>query len=235
MVISCTVINVLRSYAATQGPVVYFYCNRNDEERRSPTMIMQAFVRQLSVAMPSVPNSLVVEYDKRVDRGLGTLEFQECTDHFVTLVDRFPQTTIVIDALDESDPNERWKLIEALTATISSSSTLVKIFISSRDDLDIKLQFEKVPNVYIDVQDNSADIARFVRREVTQSIEKSIFLRPNITDEFKEEIICTIQEKANGMYVRNTMQKLITFADGLWQVSMGQSSNQASRQVEARG
>lgn len=188
-------VNVLREDAGTHGPVVYFYCNRNDEQRRDPTIIMQALVRQLSVALPGLPNALVVEYDKRVDRGLGTLEFQECIDFVVTLLDIHPQTTIVIDALDESNPDERWKLIEALTTIVCSSATLVKIFISSRDDVDIKLHFEKVPNIYIDLRDNSGDIARFVRREVTLSIEKSIFLRGNVTDKFKEEIITTIEGK----------------------------------------
>lgn len=227
--ISCTVVNVLRSDAGTQGPVVYFYCNRNDEQRRDPTAIVQALVRQLSVTIPGLPKPVVAEYDNRVDRGLGSLGFQECIDFVVTLLDLYPQTTIVIDALDESDPDERWKLIEALTTMVRSTATLVKIFISSRDDIDIKLHFEKVPNVYIHVRDNSADIARFVRREVTQSIEKSRFLRRNVTEEFKEEIISTIQGKANGMYVPHTMQISITFANGLRQVSMGQSSNQASR------
>lgn len=176
---------------------------------------MQALLRQLSVALPGLPTAVVVEYEKRVDCGLGTLEFQECIDFVVTLLDLHPQTTIVIDALDESDPGERWKLIDALTAIVCSSVTLVKIFISSRDDVDIKLHFQKVPNIYIDLRDNSADIARFVRREVTYSIEKSRFLRLNVTDEFKEEVITTIEGKANGMYASNTMQILLPFADTL--------------------
>lgn len=142
---------------------------------------------------------MVTEYDKRVERGLGVLGFQECIHLVVPIVDIHPQTTIVIDALDESDPDERGKLIETLTTMVRSSVTLVKIFISSRDDIDIKLEFAGLPNVYINVEDNLADITRFIRREVTQSIEKSRFLRRNITDEFREEIISTIQNGANGM------------------------------------
>ncbi|KAL0630829.1 hypothetical protein Q9L58_010321 [Maublancomyces gigas] len=198
--LTCMVINVLSTDEGTKGPVVYFYCNRNHEERQDPTMIIQALVRQLCVAVPGTPAAVVAEYDKRVNRGLGTLEFQECIDFVVTLMDMHPQTTIVPDALDESNPNKRWKLIEALTAIICSSATLVKIFISSRDDVDIKLHLEIVPNIYIDLRDNSADIARFVPRQVTLSIEKSMFFRGNVMDKFKEEIITTIEGKANGMF-----------------------------------
>lgn len=171
---------------------------------------MQALVKQLSVFQSGLPNSIVREYDRNVELGLGTLGFQESKDFVLSFVGLYPQTTIIIDALDESDPDQRPELLRALKSILQSSTTLVKIFISSRDDLDIKLELEHVPNLYIKALDNSGDIDRFVRREVVKCIAENYSLRNNVTDEFKEQIISTIQEKSNGMYVPHSMQIVTT-------------------------
>lgn len=179
--------------------MIYFYFNRNDSARQNPTVLLRALVKQLSISLPGLPNSVVVEYDKRLERGTGPLDFQESSDCLVSLLDLYPQTTIVIDALDESDAEQRGELLEALNKIVHASVNLVKIFISSRDDIHIKLILTHVPNIYIQARDNGGDIDRFVRQSVTKSVEKSPFLRHNVTEEFKEQMIVTIQAKANGM------------------------------------
>lgn len=187
-----------RSQRQIYEPVVYFYCNRNEPERRSPTTIMQAIVKQLFVALPAsgLPKPVVVEYDERLKSGCaaGPLSFQESNLLLISLLDIFPQTTIIIDALDETDPMERGRLLEVLTTLMHSSTSVVKIFISSRDDVDIKLKLERLPNLYIEAQDNSEDIERFIHWEMTKSAK--LF---NLPDELQTEIISTLTKKANGM------------------------------------
>jgi hypothetical protein len=182
--------------------VVYFYCNRNEQQRRDPTEVMRAIVKQLSVALlPNLPNQVAAVYNERVEHGLvaGPLSFDESCVLVRDLLDIYPHTTIVIDALDESHPEQRWLLLKALKSLISSSNSLVKIFVSSRDDIDIKLELEEVPNLYICPQDNTGDINHFVRREVVGSIRNRRLLRGNVTDELKEFIISATVEKADGM------------------------------------
>lgn len=184
----------------TCEPVVYFYCNRKEPERRSPTTIMQAIVKQLSMALPSngLPKPVVAEYDKRVKGGLaaGPLEFQESNLLLISLLDIFPRTTIIIDALDESDPIERGRLLEVLTTIMHLTTSVVKIFISSRDDIDIKLKLGGVPNLYIEAQDNSEDIKRFIYREIGSTKNRRLY---NLPDELKNEIVSALTKKANGM------------------------------------
>lgn len=43
-------------------------------------------------------------------------------------------------------------------------------FISSRDDIDIKIRLEKVSNRYIEAQDNKEDIERFIDQELVKLI-----------------------------------------------------------------
>lgn len=195
------VINTLLSLQNRQAaePVVYFYCNRNEPQRRNPTAILQAILKQLCVILPQagLPAPVVAVYDDRCKDGLaaGSLEFQECLDLLVLLLYLYPYTTIVIDALDESDPMERWQLLEAFTKCMNDSS--VKIFISSRDDTDIKSKLENVPNLYIEAEDNMDDIRRFIHREVKSSVGRRRLWR--LPDNVQTQIISTILQKSNGM------------------------------------
>lgn len=202
-------IETLKSSLSADEPVVYFYCNRNEPERRDPTTIMQAIVKQLSLVFPGLPKPVVVAYDERLKNGLasGALSFEESHTLLVSLLDLYPQTTIIIDALDESDPGKRGQFLELLTTIMHSSTSLVKVFISSRDDIDIKLALKNVPNLYINAQDNKEDIARFIHREMRISSKN----RPlcNFPEELKNQIVSTLADKANGMYVLYTVSQCL--------------------------
>ena len=179
--------------------MVYFYFNRNDPQRRDPTALLQAIVKQLSVAFSGLPKLVVEEYDKRQERGHaeGALDWEECRDLIVKLLDIYPQTTVVVDALDECDLDKRWILFDAIQA-MTQSSGLVKIFVSSRDETDIRRGLEQIPYLFIDARKNTADIFRFVRRDVTDSLKRGQFLA-TVSEGLKEKIISTISRQANGM------------------------------------
>lgn len=108
----------------------------------------------------------------------------------------FPQTTIIIDALDECDPNDRWMLLDLLEDIIRVPESLTKVFVSSRDDLDIKLLLQNVPNLFIQAKDNGVDIKRYIDREITR---RKKFLDSISSDGLKDEICSELLSKANGM------------------------------------
>ncbi|KAF8429793.1 hypothetical protein EV426DRAFT_570832 [Tirmania nivea] len=66
------------------------------------------------------------------------------------------QTTI-IDALDELDLDYETKhrplLLELLNNVVLQCHSLVKIFVASRDDQDIMMEFKKVPNLFNSLKD----------------------------------------------------------------------------------
>ena len=188
-----------------QGALVYFYCKRDEPDRQDPTKIMQSLVKQLSVQLPGdgMPKPVLDEYEKRGKNAFSSrdLSFQECENLIVSLLDIYPRTTIVIDALDEIDRQleSRKSFLEALNTIAQASKNLVKIFVSSRDDDDIILELEAVPNLYIDVVDNAGDIERFIHREINSFIKRRILLRGKVGDQLKSRIISTLIEKADGM------------------------------------
>ena len=87
---------------------------------------------------------------------------EECTEVLVHLVEEYPAVTFVLDVLDEVNQEDRLELMDALARLLQESSTLVRDFISSRDNYDIMLHLDGTPNIYIEADDNAEDIAAFM-------------------------------------------------------------------------
>ena len=108
--------------------------------------------------------------------------------------------TIVIDALDEYNPEKQVDLLETLEKILQESSRLVKIFVSSRDDQDIVYHLQDYLNLNIISDRNMDDITSFVRAETQDLIKKKKLLRSsNNQIELVESIINQITEEANGI------------------------------------
>ncbi len=110
-------------------------------------------------------------------------------------------TTIIIDALDECDPEKRQSLLDVLESILQESSLgLVKIFLSSRDDQDIVCSLRDYPNVDVVSDKNTTDIEAFVRTETNKLVRKRRLLRGSpaqgelktliITKSVKVQMVC---------------------------------------------
>lgn len=181
--------------------IIYFYCDRAESDRRDPTDIMRTLVKQLSVIQRSSPSEKlvaapVVDAYKKRDQ-TGHLDFQESCDLLIQLINQYSQTTIVIDALDEIDPAKRkaTDFLNKLKQIIDRSESLVKLFVSSRDDGDIVLGLDGVPNMFISAIDSSSDIKRFIDRE----LERRPLLSGKASSELTEKVKWSLVQKAGGM------------------------------------
>lgn len=129
----------------------------------------------------------------------GPLHPDESIDLIKNLVCHSSSTTIVIDALDECDPETRHILLSSFENIMRSGEAPVRIFVSSRDDKDISLCLQDVPNLYIKASDNAEDIKSYVHYEVDQAIKDKSLLNGNISKEMYRKVIRTLTEKAQGM------------------------------------
>jgi len=126
------------------------------------------------------------------------LSVEDSSELIIALLNYNP-ATIIIDALDECQPNRRYELMNALNDIIKESANLVKVFVSSRDDIDIVLKLAGVPNIFINASDNHKDIDGFVHHEVDRAITDGRLLHGRVSDELKSHIINTLIDGANGM------------------------------------
>jgi hypothetical protein len=180
--------------------LAYFYCDRNESARQDPELILSSFVRQLSLSRngDAIQHSLVQLYYQKRKTGFasGKLKIEESRDILLQLVRTYPQTTLVLDALDECHKETRTQLVDILDTLVTQSPKPVKIFISSRPDQDIKHRFGCGPNVHIKATDNRDDIAKFVNEKLNNSPE---YWQNSINRDLKREICETLVDKSEGM------------------------------------
>jgi len=202
------VIKTLRS-TNPKEVLCYFYCKRDGEaSRRKPLTVLQAIIKQLSLCQPdSLPNEIFLRYTKDQKRGFpagksGVLQWEDCKELLLSLLNIYPQTTIIIDALDELDldyeSKHRGLLLELLNDVVLQCGSLVKVFVASRDDQDIVMEFKKVPNLFIKATDNLKDIERYIIREFETDKR---FTRHPWSPELKNTVYAELCKKASGMWV----------------------------------
>ncbi len=128
------------------SPTAFFYCARStaEPERAKPAEIMGALLRQLASSKPDLPvkEPVAKEYEalrKKAEEDCSSLKkltVQDCIRLIIELTKNHP-AVLILDALDECEENTRHELLEAFDDIISNSTEVVKVFVSSREDIDI--------------------------------------------------------------------------------------------------
>ncbi len=128
------------------SPNAFSYCARStaEPERAKPIEIMGALLRKLASSKPDLPvkEPVAKEYEARKKKAeedcstLKKLTVEDCTRLILELIKDY-LATIIVDALDKCEENTRHELLEALDDIISKSAEVVKVLVSSRDDIDI--------------------------------------------------------------------------------------------------
>jgi len=204
---SIVIEDALDGFRAGRNPQpVFFYSSRNRAEpgRSDPKAILASLARQLSALEPGKPllKPALDLYKKKEAEGFasGSLRIEESCALIIQLIEQYPVTTIVIDALDECNPEKRCHLLKSLERILRESSGLVKMFVSSRDDHDIVFRLQRYPNLEIKSARNSDDIAAFVKDQTEQHIEDGELLQySDSPTEMKELIVKKVIKGANGM------------------------------------
>jgi len=182
--------------------LVYFYCNRAEEARRDPEMIMSTLIHQLAQADDRTILKPVVDiYEDRQQKGQTSarLTLKESQELLVKLTDIYPRTIICLDALDEVDHEIRIRLLKSLKHVIEKSKNLVKIFATSRNDMDIFLQFKEFPMIDLEPDDNISDINEFITWRMKNVIRDRELLSGKVSDRLETEIRKALCERSKGM------------------------------------
>ena len=185
--------------------LAYFYCDRNQPDRQSHEQIMRSFIRQLSTPRDCdmIPSCIGKCYAEKEKPGFAStsLTFLQCSALVPELSRMYSKITLVLDALDECERSTRHILINEIDRLVSgSTSCIIKVFISSRPDKDIKHRFQVGPNVCISATDNGADIKKFIVDTINNS-PPDWLAEVSSTPGLREEIANILHEKADGMYV----------------------------------
>ena len=191
----------------TSLPPAFFYCSRNTAEpaRSDAGSILASIARQLANLTPSTAllPPVVEKFNEEEEQGSasGALDIDDAKDLIVALVALYPITIIIIDALDECPREGRAILIEFIKTVIQNSNSLVKFFISSREDGDIVFHLGEFPSLKISSGKNQVDIEAFVKVETGRLVNSGSLLRHSQKKpQLMDEIISRVARDAQGMY-----------------------------------
>ncbi|KAJ8122088.1 hypothetical protein ONZ43_g1624 [Nemania bipapillata] len=118
----------------------------------------------------------------------------DCREQLLESVTVYPQTTLLLDALDECEPGSRSELLEIIDYLLKSGS-LIKVFISSRADRDIRNRLRDTDQIEIQATDNEGDIKKFVEEEIIKHENWSY-----MSVELRNLIMTTLFTKSQGMF-----------------------------------
>lgn len=189
---------------SSSAPVAYFYCARNqmEPERADPEHVLCSIARQLvcKSVNQSIHHFALGKYKRFVKDSPQPvkLSIEDAIAMILAVLDDSP-ATIVIDAIDEADATRRHELLDGLESIIQQASNVVKIFVSSRDEVDIVWRLEHSPNLYVHATDNSDDIERFVITEVDVAIRTRRLLGGDVSDGLRDMIVTRLTNDAHGM------------------------------------
>lgn len=151
------------------------------------------------------------EKEKREGKDHGSivrLTFKECADFILELATDRP-VTIIIDALDECRENkrqasqgsytDRQDLLDRLEEMMDAKPGKIKVFLSSRDDEDIRRRLQMYPTIVLDASKNGADIRGFIESEVGDLMTKKG--QWGNDKKLREEIVRIVNDRADGMSV----------------------------------
>ncbi|RDW77538.1 hypothetical protein BP6252_05591 [Coleophoma cylindrospora] len=200
------VIEKILSLPKSDSVCAYFYCERGGLERSAPIDIFRCITRQLAFdpITHCVRAPVLREYELRKKKqfAAGKFSIEECVNLILEMIPTMPPTTIIIDAIDECDSDQRWQLLESV-ATISSTCTEnFKMLLSSRTDEGLDNSIEGAMNLYLDIADNKRDIENFIDDGVIKVSRSRLrtLLRGNVSDDLKKAISDTLKDQAQGMF-----------------------------------
>lgn len=129
---------------------------------------------------------------RKEKRGLSTAE---CETALIDLINFYPRTTLILDALDECEMDAREAIARILRNLVDKGQGTVKVFIASRKEADIEEYFCSHKLVEISTDDNRDDIEKYIEEEMAKVGGRW----SSVSAQVKKQVKKTIGEKSDGM------------------------------------
>ncbi|KAK1466032.1 hypothetical protein CMEL01_12024 [Colletotrichum melonis] len=176
----------------------FFYCNSSDQNRQSIKSILRSYIRQLGEVTDhpeGIHETLFNLYQRKQTQSDITL--QECETALVEMINSYPRTVLILDALDECKKDTRRQIVQLFKRLVEKTNGCLKIFIASRPEHDISdhlRSFQELrATIIINTSDNQGDIEKFVNTEVDNF---TVYWSPETKQVVKKKLV----EKSTGMF-----------------------------------
>jgi hypothetical protein len=168
---------------------------------------LRCIISQLSASTKGLPirAPVLAWYDRKKKSAEGRepekLNVDECVQLILALLADEP-AFIVLDGLDECNPEQCHELLGALSIIRFQSTTPVKIFVSSRDDGDITTWLHDCQGLTISTgsaNTNENDIKNYIEIEIKRAIRQRRLLRGFVSPSLEQLIVQQLYDRSKGM------------------------------------
>ncbi|KAI9655980.1 MAG: hypothetical protein M1821_005041 [Bathelium mastoideum] len=204
-------------------PVTYFYCGGSaaEPECSRAEEAIRSILRQLSISRDSkhtINEALVTRYERQEAEAkldgfdMIRMTTKECLDVLLEITS-FNPLMIVVDAVDQIEEQSRYELLSALQELCTGSASLIKLFLTSRDDQDVFNLLPDTRTIRITKEDSREDTELFARHQVSQSILQGRLLRGKVSDDLLESLVVALVDGAQEMFqwIKLQLQHLCQF------------------------
>ncbi|KAL7620466.1 hypothetical protein AAE478_009461 [Parahypoxylon ruwenzoriense] len=198
----CGIIDELKKPANATGLLSYFFCQATDARLNNATAVLRGLIYLLVEQEPSLMPHIRREYDHA-----GGALFEDVNAWF-TLSDIFtnilqdpnlPDTTLVIDALDECE-TDLPRLLDLIIKV--SPRSCVKWLLSSRNRIEIEqklLPRQSRTRLCLELKSNADHVARAVDAYIDDRISKIPAIRDDA--DLQTQVRNQLRQKADGTFL----------------------------------
>lgn len=172
----------------------YFYYDASTIESLTPETFFGAITKQFCSTLPQIPEKIVDSYERASDAFGNPKQptLDQLKSFLHSLLDSHDSATIVVDGLDES-PNYG-AVCDFLTSTVSAGIQPLRVFVSSRPELDLRRRFNGFTEMRI------REVA--IEEDITKYIEMRIDTNPRLgrmSEHMKKYVKAMLRDDSNGM------------------------------------
>ncbi|KAF3057116.1 Vegetative incompatibility protein HET-E-1 [Daldinia childiae] len=173
------------------GPIALFYCKHRDPDKNTFTSIAKGLLSQL---INQQDDLIPFYYDEAIRSGESSLHSTKlCKRLLRNMLQAVPLAFLVIDGIDECDSTERKCTLDFLNNIINicdnNKPGKIRLFISSRDESDIRRALLMGTRIEINREDIIEDLkvyighrASVVQRKFELDAEEQGYIQHNVLD-----------------------------------------------------
>lgn len=188
--------DTLRSSENDEG-FAHFYCDRSLVGRKDIKSILSSYIVQLLAVSRHRDrwHKQLLMFCKDAAASRRSLEISECERFVRELVNTYPRSILVLDALDECDQRSRTQIVSFFRKLVEDSDRPVKVFVSSRPETDILELMKTSSCIQISTSDNQKDIEKYIDLKLSQVDLGPVWKRQSVKSLVRE----TLLKKHGGM------------------------------------
>ncbi|KAI9857597.1 MAG: hypothetical protein M1813_008189 [Trichoglossum hirsutum] len=192
--------SVVDSIINTDEPgtaAAFHYCDYSDSITLESTSVLGTIARQLLEKSDDIPNEVEQRINLSYKDGTRTPSAGDLISILASSLATFSKVFIVVDGLDECQSSARRTILLALKQLMRLEHTIVKLYVTSRDEADIRASFTDHFSIQLMEDNIMPDISHYVSEAVLSRRQS----RLKCDDTLAREIVVALVEGARGMFL----------------------------------